>query len=366
MAITPEHIAVLTDRKWPSTGVTLTVSFLDGEEAALRARIISHMNAWSTTANVQFVETNQDGQVRIARDDSQDNGGYWSYLGTEIEEIPMDQQTMNLQGFTMDTLESEFHRVVRHETGHTLGFPHEHMRKELVDKIDRQKAIQYFEQTQGWSEQEVIQQVLTPLEDSSLIETVHADPYSIMCYQIPGIITKDGQPIVGGTDIDAQDYDFAAKIYPKPQAAVSDTLIPAGPQLRARPQKVSFEEAAGLDNSATIDISNDEVAIRISLKPTTTTTKAKAMSEKKPQSKLTQTKPTRDIVHQCVISLTGADAQDDAPISSITGLSADDLGGCLNDSIPLRGKKAFLAGDISDSDRLADVTNAADVRRNQP
>ena len=68
----------------------------------------------------------------------------------------------------METPESEFHRVVRHETGHTLGFPHEHMRRELVDKIDRRKAIAFFEETQGWSEQEVIQQVLTPIEESSL------------------------------------------------------------------------------------------------------------------------------------------------------------------------------------------------------
>jgi hypothetical protein len=36
-----------------------------------------------------------------------------------------------------------------------------------------------------------------------------------MCYQIPGTITKDGMPILGGLDIDEQDYAFAASIYPK-------------------------------------------------------------------------------------------------------------------------------------------------------
>jgi hypothetical protein len=161
---------------------------------------------------VTFRETQVDPQVRIARDST----GYWSYVGTDILSIPSDEQTMNLQDFTMDTPESEFHRVVRHETGHTLGFPHEHMRKELVDKIDRRKAIAFFEETQGWSEAEVIQQVLTPLEESSLLGTSHADPNSIMCYQIPGSITTDGRPIVGGLDIDQSDFDFAAKIYPKP------------------------------------------------------------------------------------------------------------------------------------------------------
>ena len=69
--------------------------------------------------------------------------------------------------------------------------------------------------TQGWTEEEVRQQVLTPLEDSSLLGTPHADPNSIMCYQIPGSLTKDGKPIVGGTDIDAEDQAFSAKVYPK-------------------------------------------------------------------------------------------------------------------------------------------------------
>jgi hypothetical protein len=76
-------------------------------------------------------------------------------------------------------------------------------------------------------------------------------------------------------------------------------------------------------------------------------------------------KPTRSFVHQCVIDLSGEDAQDDTPISSIAGLQADDLGGCLNDRIPLT-RHPFRASDIADGDTLTDVTNAADVRRNQP
>jgi hypothetical protein len=213
--VTPERIALLTTKYWGAGGVNLTVGFLDGAPQDLRSRILLHMNVWGEAANVRLTETQVDAQVRIARDST----GFWSYVGTDILSIPPDEQTMNLQDFTMDTSESEFHRVVRHETGHTLGFPHEHMRKELVDKIDRTKAIAFFEETQGWSEEEVIQQVLTPLEESSLLGTPHADPNSIMCYQIPGSITKDGRPIVGGLDIDQSDFDFVAKIYPKATSA---------------------------------------------------------------------------------------------------------------------------------------------------
>jgi len=38
-----------------------------------------------------------------------------------------------------------------------------------------------------------------------------------MCYQIPGNITRNGRPILGGTDIDASDAAFAGLIYPKPK-----------------------------------------------------------------------------------------------------------------------------------------------------
>jgi len=154
--------------------------------------------------------------VRIARTVGD---GYWSYLGTDILSIQADAPTMNLESFTMTTPESEFHRVVRHETAITMGFPHEHMRRELVAKIDPERAIRYFKDTQGWSREEVEQQVLTPIEESSLLGTAHADPKSIMCYQIPGIITKDGKPIIGGLDIDKSDYAFVGKIYPKPHGS---------------------------------------------------------------------------------------------------------------------------------------------------
>jgi len=218
----PMRIAVLTAKYWGPTPRQLTVSFMESTPGDLRSRIIAHMNEWTSTACISFVETSGTGDVRISREGS----GYWSYLGTDIKLIPQNRPTMNLQEFSMSTPESEYKRVVRHETGHTLGFPHEHMRKGLIARIDPKKAYQYFLTNQGWDKAMVDAQVLTPLDQSSLMGTPE-DQTSIMCYQLPASITKDGKPIIGGTDINPTDFAFAGRIYPKP-GAVAQAAAPKG------------------------------------------------------------------------------------------------------------------------------------------
>lgn len=218
MVSDPLMIAVVTTKYWGPMARKLPVSFMEKTPSDLRKRILSHMNAWTRTASIEFVETKSTGIVRI----SFGPGGYWSYLGTDILHIAPDRQTMNLEGFTMSMPESEFKRVIRHETGHTLGFPHEHMRRQLVARIDRQKAYDFFRRTQGWDRRTVDQQVLTPLDERSLLGTP-PDETSIMAYQIPGSITRNGQPIIGGTDINETDYAFAGRIYPKPNQEPQQT-----------------------------------------------------------------------------------------------------------------------------------------------
>ena len=227
----PRRIAVVTARKWPKSGARLSVSFMDRPTRELRTRILLHMNAWGAGANVIFSETEAVGEVRIARlDRPVDMAGYRSYIGTEILEIDQEEPTLNLEGFTMRTPEREFVRVVRHEAGHTLGFEHEHMRSEIVSRIDRDKAIKDFDRTEGWTPQEVDEQVLTPLAKKSLMGTTETDPLSIMCYQLPASIMKDRKAVPGGKDINARDAAFAAAIYPK----VTRTLAKpeAAPEMR--------------------------------------------------------------------------------------------------------------------------------------
>ena len=215
---TPERIAVMTTKYWSPATDVLTVGFLDNPDAELQKKILSHMNAWSKSINLKFRFSAEAPQVRIARTP---NKGHWSYVGTDILKIKNELPTMNLDSFTVTTSDSEFRRVVRHETGHTLGCWHEHLRKELVELIDPDKAFIYYEKTEGWDKAEVIKQVLTPVEESSLIGTTHSEPDSIMCYEIPGAITKTGEAIIGGKDITESDYAFMGTIYPKSNARLN-------------------------------------------------------------------------------------------------------------------------------------------------
>lgn len=221
-----QFLAVLTTKYWGTQGVNLGVSFMETTVAELRDKIISHMNAWSEFCNVHFAYSQSQGEVRISRG----QGGYYSYLGTDILHIAKGQQTMNLEAFTLKTPDSEYKRVVRHETGHTLGFPHEHMRKQIVARLDPAKTIAYFQKYQGWDANTTQQQVLTPVDEASIMGTPNADEDSIMCYQLPAAITKDGKPIAGGDDINDNDKAFAAKLYPltvtpKPPANRSQLII---------------------------------------------------------------------------------------------------------------------------------------------
>ena len=210
----PQYIAVVSSKWWGHAGAKLDVAFMEQTPADLKARILEHANAWGEFANVKFTLTGNpnNAHVRITRE----GNGYWSYLGRDILGINVSQPTMCLQGFTMGMPESEFKRVVRHEFGHTLGCPHEHARPGIVSKLDPQKTIAWGRQVLGWNEQMVRQQILTPLNEASLMGSPETDEESIMTYQLPASITVDGRPILGGKDFTPTDRKYMATFYPLP------------------------------------------------------------------------------------------------------------------------------------------------------
>ncbi len=209
----PLRAAVETTKYWgPDGAKALTVGFLDNAPSDLQIMILQYANLWGKRSNVKFLLSSVSPVIRITRTPGE---GYYSYLGTDAKSIPAGQNTMNLDSFTTATPESEFMRVVTHEFGHSLGLIHEHMRKELVALIVPAKAYRYYKLDQGWSKQEVDQQVLTPEDEADILLETAPDQDSIMCYQIPGSITTTGQPIRGGVVINDRDYDTIGLLYPQ-------------------------------------------------------------------------------------------------------------------------------------------------------
>jgi len=213
----PHRIAVLKSKYHGRDQRVLTVSFLETTNRATRTKILAYANEWNCGISFEF--TTGVGDIRISRG----RGGYWSYLGTDVLSIPRGRQTMNLAGFTERTSDAEYARVVCHEFGHTLGFPHEHMRGQVQQRLDRQATYEHFRRYSGWSRATVDSQIFAPMSEG--IAGTDTDEASIMAYHFPGSITKNGEPILGGDDINDNDRQFARLMYP-----VDEVIEPEEPE----------------------------------------------------------------------------------------------------------------------------------------
>jgi hypothetical protein len=193
---------------WPN-GSAVLVEFLGGS-AEVQARTLRELNAWAEFANIDFVQVGAgQGWIRI----SYDQPGYWSMIGTDALYARPGEPTLNLEGFDRWYFpDSEWRRVVRHEGGHAIGFIHEHERPELLARLNRPAVIQFYWQTQHWTQDRTVEQVFTPPPGD--IVGSPADQRSIMAYNFPPWLTLDGKGIAGGDDFSSLDRLFAAQVYP--------------------------------------------------------------------------------------------------------------------------------------------------------
>lgn len=213
----PQRIAVLIQKLWDKATVAkMPVSFLGRPSAELKRKTLHFANELNKGgAAVEFVESS-NGLLRVAFDPGD---GHYSYLGTDNKLIKSGEKTMNLE-LDLNSPESEWWRVCPHEFGHALGFPHEHARKEIVELLDPAGCYAEFARY-GWSRSMVDQQVLTPLDQRSIMGTP-SNVNSLMCYQFPARCTKNRKAIVGGTRPTSDDLAFTASLFP-------GTILPPPP-----------------------------------------------------------------------------------------------------------------------------------------
>lgn len=221
----PQALALLTNKMWSASGADLGVGFMDNVRADLRIRTLEYANRWGQRANVRFREASLGlAEIRVAYRAGQ---GHYSYLGTDCRHVSRNEPTMNLE-LTMQSPLSEWNRVCPHEFGHALSAPHEHLRAAIIAKLVVSKTIAWARRVYGWSEQMVRSNILTPVEERAIIGTPIADEESVMCYGLPGEITTDGKPIVGGKGLNEIDHNWAAKLWPKPDVPPPPPPPPPG------------------------------------------------------------------------------------------------------------------------------------------
>ncbi|KAJ8073591.1 hypothetical protein PM082_011869 [Marasmius tenuissimus] len=231
------RLALRNKTKWPGNGVRLRVAFIDNPPPcpALQREIVMLMNLWSKFCNARFTllhsgDPSTDciaAEVRISLSGEvlgKREGGIWSYVGTRVIEVTDRRRpTLMLEGLDRTGVLSKeaIRTAILHETGHILGFVHEHCRPGLNERIDKKKAYAHYWRHQKWTESEVDNNVLTRLEDTEAYTlSDKEDSNSIMCYRIDESILTDGMKdpeIRGGDTFSWPDQKFAGLFYPIPE-----------------------------------------------------------------------------------------------------------------------------------------------------
>lgn len=187
-----DRAALLKANAW-SSGDTISVSFLDGDEG-VQKKVRQFAKQWTAEAGgpanltLEFRTDTTQTDIRI----SFKYKGSWSVLGTACKQVPKPQPTMNFGWLKPTSTEDEVRRVVLHEFGHALGLIHEHQ--------SPQGGIQWNEAVvraslkgppNNWTEDQIQTNMFQKYEEAALALT-GLDKDSIMMYPFPATWTKNG------------------------------------------------------------------------------------------------------------------------------------------------------------------------------
>ena len=188
-------------------GSTVTVGFMHDVPDDLAYRIERIIRQWDPHHNLalEFVPL-KTAKIRIALGGEHNE----SYLGTDALLADPAEFTLRLGVQPEDPM---FESVLLHEFGHALGFDHMHLHPDADIPWNRAKVYAYYEDLEGWTEQQVNLFIFDFPNDPDVFLGVY-DKHSIMHYEIPAFLT-DGKWQTGqNLRISEQDKINMRQIYP--------------------------------------------------------------------------------------------------------------------------------------------------------
>ncbi|MBT2253832.1 matrixin family metalloprotease [Priestia megaterium] len=243
--------------RW-ETGKTLKVRFLNGEKE-VQDKVQKYAREWENYANIKFDFGNfTDAEIRIGFE----KGRSVSSVGKScLDKKYENKATLNFGWFDATTSEDEYSRVVLHEFGHVLGLRHEHQSPVANIPWDRGKAYKYFKDVEGFTKDQVDDNVLQ-VYNASENNYSQFDKNSIMCYSIPEEITAGEFSTPQNTTLSVMDKIFANIYYPKTRNVIA-LRGKNGKYVSADNALICNRDSIGeWETFELIDLGNNEIALK--------------------------------------------------------------------------------------------------------
>lgn len=231
------------------------VYFVDRVNASFRRRVLEIANQWKPFTGFEFRESaSSNSPIRCGFNP---NGGHYSYVGVEsVFPANQNQKSMNL-GMDEQRLGALPYNqsVVLHEFGHAIGLVHEHNSPGAGGpQFKTAETLQYFRQTQGWTDAEIRNNVLNRYQQNELLRFTNFDEFSIMLYAFPGELIVGGKPTRQNLQLSNTDKSFVRALYGLTGPIVDPGVGEKPGQTEEPEPKVAAQKALPTDGSRLVDL----------------------------------------------------------------------------------------------------------------